>query len=156
MPIKDVEKRRAYMRAYAKRRKIQRVVNVEYERARLKERYAERRQSGLCHVCGKQSLNGESKCEKCKRTAKTYVQKVKKATLAYYGGSCACCGETELAFLTIDHINGGGCKHRKENGFGSLYGWLKRNGYPEGFQVLCMNCNLGKYLCGACPHQQRK
>ncbi len=30
-----------------------------------------------------------------------------------YGGSCVCCGETELVFLSIDHINNDGDKHRK-------------------------------------------
>src|SRR3990167_4100247 len=36
--------------------------------------------------------------------------------MRHYGGDppmCACCGETELDFLTIDHINGGGRKHRE-------------------------------------------
>jgi len=31
--------------------------------------------------------------------------------------------------------------------------WLKKNNYPDGFQVLCMNCNLGKQRNnGVCPH----
>ena len=34
--------------------------------------------------------------------------------LAHYGGECACCGEKRTEFLAIDHINGGGIKHRKE------------------------------------------
>ena len=34
-----------------------------------------------------------------------------------------------------------------------MYGWLRRNSYPEGFQVLCHNCNLGKKINGGvCPH----
>lgn len=69
-----------------------------------------------------------------------------------YGGKCACCGETELAFLTIDHVNNDGADHRREIGKGGLYYWLVREGFPEGFQVLCANCNLAKEICGACPH----
>ena len=26
------------------------------------------------------------------------------------------------------------------------------NNYPKGFQVLCRNCNWGKYSRGTCPH----
>ncbi len=53
---------------------------------------------------------------------------------------------TTLAALSIDHINGGGSKHRKELGGGGtkFYRWLKKHNYPEGFQVLCMNCQFIK------------
>ena len=74
--------------------------------------------------------------------------------IAAYGGKCACCGESELQFLCIDHINGGGNKHRATIKGGSLnfYRWLKRNGYPYGFRVLCWNCNASYGLFGNCPH----
>lgn len=75
----------------------------------------------------------------------------------HYGdGTCACCGEVNQGFLTIDHINGGGNIHRKSignSGGKDFYRWLRMNNYPEGFQVLCFNCNLGKYRMGVCPHQ---
>ncbi len=79
---------------------------------------------------------------------------LKRELVEYYGnGSCACCGEREIMFLTIGHVDGGGCKHLKEIGY-NLYFWLKRNDYPKGFQVLCFNCNRGKHLNnGVCPHQ---
>lgn len=73
---------------------------------------------------------------------------------------CKCCGETEMVFLALDHINGGGKQHRKEifNGRNSggrgYYSWLKRNNYPEGYQILCHNCNFAKGDSGkVCPHQ---
>lgn len=63
--------------------------------------------------------------------------------LTHYGnGRCACvkCGESRLACLSIDHINGGGTQHIKQVGIGSkFYRWLKKNNYPEGYQTLCMN-----------------
>lgn len=77
--------------------------------------------------------------------------------LNMYGGRCACCGITEPKFLAIDHINGGGNKHRKtlgSKGGASFYSWLKRNNYPTGFQVLCHNCNMAKGFYGQCPHQE--
>jgi hypothetical protein len=84
---------------------------------------------------------------------------IKLKDLAYeaYGGYvCACCGETERMFLTLDHVNNDGNVHRKHHGLGaSLYKWLEKNGYPKGLiQVLCMNCNIGKWRNkGVCPHQ---
>jgi len=34
--------------------------------------------------------------------------------------------------------------------------WLKKNNWPEGFQVLCYNCNSAKRVDGICPHQKNK
>ena len=71
-----------------------------------------------------------------------------------YGGKCVCCGETIIEFLTIDHINGGGTKHRKEVVGGRLYDWLIKNNFPEGYQILCMNCNMAEGIFGGCPHKR--
>lgn len=82
--------------------------------------------------------------------------KVKMELLSHYSNNslkCACCGESIFEFLTIDHINGGGNKHRKSFS-GSFYEWLKKNDFPEGYQVLCYNCNCGKRVNrGICPHK---
>lgn len=67
--------------------------------------------------------------------------------LSHYANplKCAMCGETDIIVLSIDHINGGGRKHMAEVGSGDSFRyWLKRNNYPEGYQVLCMNCQLRK------------
>ena len=66
---------------------------------------------------------------------------------------CACCGEDEYRFLALDHINGGGSKDRKKFGPSFVY-WLKAQGWPPGFQVLCHNCNMAKHWYGICPHQE--
>lgn len=78
------------------------------------------------------------------------------AALNHYGGKCACCGETTYEFLAIDHINGGGNEHRKAIGVGRhIIRWLIKNNYPEGFQVLCHNCNVAKGFHGECPHKRK-
>lgn len=84
----------------------------------------------------------------------------KKAVLEAYGGKCACCGESEQAFLCIDHIENNGAVHRLEIGQGKrkigsgsvIYRWLVKNNFPQGFQILCANCNLAKQSLGYCPH----
>ncbi len=59
--------------------------------------------------------------------------------------SCDICKTSFIEFLVIDHIEGGGCRHRRElgnHGSHRFYLWLMKNGYPPGYRVLCHNCNL--------------
>ncbi len=80
---------------------------------------------------------------------------LKQAVLDYYGHECSCCGQEGDAFLAIDHIHGGGSQHRKTISAGNFYCWLKREGFPSGFQTLCHNCNWAKSH-GGCPHKDFK
>ena len=64
-------------------------------------------------------------------------------------GQCKRCGFDDVRALSIDHINGGGEKHKRaiKKVSGSLfYLWLKQNNYPLGYQVFCMNCQLIKAM----------
>ena len=72
-----------------------------------------------------------------------YRARLRHIIINHYGGKCACCGETNIDLLTIDHMNGGGKKHLKEIGNCNFYRWLRDNGFPTGFRVLCFNCNCG-------------
>lgn len=129
---------------------------------------------GLCIRCRKNKPTNHSSCPICLEVGKVrtreYIRrnldKVKlakkraykllreQAILAYGGYECACCGETEKVFLGLDHINGGGRAQRKEVGACSnMYAWLKKHNYPDGFRILCHNCNLGRHINGGvCPH----
>jgi len=81
--------------------------------------------------------------------------KLKSEVFAVYScgdPKCKSCNEAELGVLTIDHMAGDGAGHRRElfgnrtGGGYKMYQWLKRNSYPEGFQVLCYNCQYSKRL----------
>jgi hypothetical protein len=88
-----------------------------------------------------------------KGTPNKYYLKIKGIVLnAYSNGSpsCRCCGESRVYFLSVDHINGDGAKHRKSIGT-NLYRWLINNKFPVGFQVLCHNCNIAKRTQSFCP-----
>lgn len=144
MPHKDPEKRRAYQRNYQKKWRNKHSVKWA---AILKKWYLANRDEKL-----KKTVIGNRKRRHL----------IRQFTLEKYGGippKCACCGEQIYEFLTIDHIKGGGRKHReslKSSTYG-LFGWLHRSKYrPDKYQVLCFNCNCAKYYQGICPHQAKK
>jgi hypothetical protein len=84
---------------------------------------------------------------------KRYEARCKELVFNHYGKVCACCGESNPIFLSIDHINGGGTKQRN-SGERKICVWLVKNNLPDGFQTLCFNCNWGKHINhGICPHK---
>lgn len=116
---------------------------------------AERKANGQCVSCGVPST--KTKCEDCRlnfnaRQLSKYHEH-RKRVISHYGGKCVCCGELEQLFLEIDHVQGGGNKDRKSK---VLAVWLVKHNYPEGFQILCANCNKGKERNkGICPHKTK-
>lgn len=76
---------------------------------------------------------------------------------------CSCCGEKQIDFLTLDHINNDGYAdknvgRKKRRGGVGLYTYLKKRGFPskERYQVLCYNCNCAKGKNGGvCPHKTK-
>lgn len=119
---------------------------------------------GLCLQCRQPA--GEMKyCRPCLlkfgNRHKAFALRLKLEVFERYGGAhCECCGEANEVFLTVDHIGGGGAKHRREvlrgKGGEALYRWLKKNGFPEGYRVLCFNCNFAYHRLGCCPHQEKQ
>ena len=79
-------------------------------------------------------------------------QRLKQQVIDHYGSVCACCGESDLCFLNVDHIDGGGKQHRKIIGNVGIYNWLRKHKFPNGFRILCANCNHGVAMHGTCPH----
>ena len=56
------------------------------------------------------------------------------------------CDEDRLDTYTIDHIDGGGRKHKREKNIGNIYHWLRKNNFPEGYQIICANHQMEKVI----------
>ena len=92
-------------------------------------------------------------------TLKAARRRLRADVIAYYSNGtmmCACCEESIFEFLTIDHIHGGGNKHKRSINRSHLYSWLAHHGYPSGFRVLCWNCNSARGAYGYCPHDKAR
>lgn len=101
--------------------------------------------------------------ERLRGYQKTAREKIRKEILSYYSNDkleCACCGEDEYEFLSIDHINNDGAEHRREinvKGGMDMYMWIKKNEFPNIFQILCHNCNwLKRHPSGICIHKRKE
>ena len=78
---------------------------------------------------------------------------LRKQVVDHYGGVCACCGEGQHMFLAFDHVDNDGAVYRRDTKGHCIVAWIIKNNYPDSIQVLCFNCNHGKYLNGGvCPH----
>jgi hypothetical protein len=63
---------------------------------------------------------------------------------------CTHCRFNDIRALQLDHIYNNGAEERREQ-FGdrtcagtNFYRWIRKQNYPEGYQVLCANCNIIK------------
>ncbi len=119
-----------------------------------------RERSGVCTRCGKSPLwENTKRCFGCLEEKRKEDRGLRVEIIRVYGGQCACCMESRIEFLCIDHINGNGAEHRRNETGGTgvnTYRWLRKNNYPEGFQILCWNCNSAKHFNKICPHQRDK
>lgn len=111
------------------------------------------------HNAGGMCKNCYLKTDQAHKAQKLYREKTKYEALSHYSNGipkCACCGELEIKFLGIDHINGCGTERRKKEPSGSpMIIFLKARNYPEGYQILCHNCNMAKGHYGQCPHSEK-
>jgi hypothetical protein len=82
-----------------------------------------------------------------------FYSKLREEAFDHYGKRCVCCGESDVRFLTMDHVDGRGKGERYKK---NLYQMLRNKGYPKGFQTMCWNCNCAKGIYGACPHGEGK
>lgn len=89
--------------------------------------------------------NPEKYISKAKQRYQNVITEFKKIVISHYSKNkmeCKLCKVKGLDFLNIDHIEG-----RKKMGHSrkvrgsTLYHFLIKNDFPEGYQVLCWNCN---------------
>lgn len=142
----------------------------EAQKLIMRQRRERFRAAGLCAQCGKETAEPGRLGKSCLAKARAYHQqpriKQRRSELTRaknrarrlelieaYGGACECCGESEEAFLAIDHVNGNGREHRLIVG-SHVYRDLQRRGWPrEGFSLVCHNCHAARHLRGVCPHK---
>lgn len=114
---------------------------------------------GLCkkHYLAQWNVENHDAVRKYRKGPRAKVWAAKKnirarlAALAAYGGKCACCGESDVIYLQLDHIQNDGRADRALHGLGGrFYSSLKRRGYPLGLQVLCANCHNAKTHYDGC------
>ena len=134
MPYKDPQKRKEYFKEWQRK-------NKEKTKQYRDKYYANNREEII-----KQATYTNLKARRLARLD----------CINYYSNgknSCECCGEYNLEFMAIDHIKGGGNKHRK-----TLKDYLplilKRQNYPKGYRILCHNCNNSIGFYGYCPHKR--
>lgn len=94
----------------------------------------------------------------CRKRNLSHRQRLKLEVLSHYcHGAPRCQGQDltckilqvdDIDILTIDHVKNDGAKHRRQlhRGGVEFYRWLKQQGYPSGYRVLCMNCQLKKEI----------
>jgi hypothetical protein len=141
--------------------------NRETKRAKSREYYKKNKEKiqAFCHtpeyrakerVWKKAYLKRPDVKEKSRKRGIAFRQKVLQEAFAFFG-PCACCGESNPMFLSLDHINGNGSEERRNGLYTiTILEKLRREGWPEDakkmYRFLCYNCNftIGHY--GYCPH----
>lgn len=115
----------------------------------------------------KESLRNKNRQWRLNNHAKLLIDKrnywnnIRDEVLMAYGNKCQCCGESDVRFLTLDHIDGrvntGKSSTGKRITGKKSMAEAKRLGFPKDkFQILCFNCNCAKGIYGTCPHQLQK
>lgn len=92
-----------------------------------------------------------------------HTLKIKNIVFSHYGRKCTCCGQSDLDFMHLHHINNDGADHRREIGAGSngkisFYRWLINNDFNSDrpLETLCANCNCSLGSFNYCLHQVEK
>lgn len=131
---------------------------LQYQRTRYAED-PEYRQRQLEHSRAYIKRIGK---EARKQIADRCLSKAKATAYAQLGSVCTCCGESDIDFLSVDHVDNDGYKdlaksgHRKA-GLKVYAAVIKAGIFQKKYQLLCYNCNMGKAYAGkgVCPHKKK-
>ncbi len=82
--------------------------------------------------------------DRLEASSKRSRDKLKREILIHYGNdklACVKCSFGDIRALSLDHIVASGGKRQNPRSSGySFYVTLKRRGFPDGYQTLCLNC----------------
>lgn len=133
------EKNRDHVREYALKYNSD---NSEELRARAREYYRSHREELLLKSRKYKRDHGTN--EERNEYGRAFRNGLRKEILHVLGDACVLCGNSDARVLHIDHVDGGGVRHRKE--FGSRYQYYRSiiNNGSSGLQLLCANCNFKK------------
>jgi len=71
--------------------------------------------------------------------------------------TCNCCGEDQMGFLTLSHVNHDGWIHKRMLGGDHIIPRLVKDNFKTEYEIIveCYNCNLSRrYNGGKCPHEE--
>ena len=123
-------------------------------REQNKKYYEENRDKVIQQVSEYRSNNLEAVRAISNAANKARYHALKPQAFDKLGNRCACCGETNPKFLTIDHVKNDGAEHRKKIGSSFKIFLAVLDDTDNRFQILCWNCNCGRALNnGICPHK---
>lgn len=146
-------------------------VYIEKDRSKGRRRYERKRQDPLWMKRKREEAlaryyryrSQPETAERVRQNRHTCYERARELVFNVYGRVCACCGESNPKFLTVDHINNDGAEHRaqltggirrKQGTTGSYLRKIAKLADPTRFQILCYNCNCGKaHNGGICPHK---
>jgi hypothetical protein len=150
MPLKNPKERRERQKKYyaehreeiSERDKKRYFADADESRKKNREYYASHKDE----IRKRRKEIYSARSEEILNANRASRQALRLEVISHYGNKCEFCGDKNINHLAIDHINGGGTKHRKEEGR-DIYRWLKRNNYPDGFRILCHthNSEMGFY-----------
>ena len=116
---------------------------IECYNSKLSEAYyadhEKSKASAVKHSRAWRANNAEASRSVSRRNQIRHAKEIRQAVLKLLGEHCQLCREDDLRVLHIDHVHGGGCQARKESS--SLDIWKSILIQPDGYRVLCANCN---------------
>jgi hypothetical protein len=100
---------------------------------------------------------------------KSYIRRVKIAVFGHYCKGrirCQClgCPIRHIDLLSLDHVKpiknhiqtNGRTRWRAGKHGWNMWLWVKKKGFPDGFQILCIACNKAKGTKKRCPRYGKK
>ena len=125
--------------------------NKEHLQKYEKERWKNNKEKRKADFQNWRNDNLKRERKKKREYARKYREDIKLEVIQHYSNDknqCSQCGYNDIRALEIDHINNDGNLHRKNlvKCGHATYQFLRKNNFPEGFQVLCANCNWIKHI----------